>query len=652
MFTIMKWPDDSSTEHYATSWVLAKNMTSNDNGQILVNDKPVEVTEDAKIIYDGKTYDPNNSKDDLSTLRSLGFVDMVIKSETDVIAWDPNYDVPVGVVWYISALRHLRDKNTKEDLNNDIWLPVDPAINKNSFKNEFFSTKLEISEPSILNMDYVPGKSITLTLPEPKSNVTYLNTFIVIKDTAGKTILTKIINIKDNKNQITIDSTKDNVDFDNYDVITIKLWHVANHSTISPEYKETFLLKQVYFNIEGRKNDIDPYSVNELAVITKSTTSVEVINAVVEDSGEKVLANCAIVDGKYIKIPNNVLEFNDAYTVALDLLITYDNGKKDTIKYYVPITTRIYSEEKTVIDKDYMYKNVLNVINNYDYEKAVFTIDKDISINSEEFFTYLTPMFDKENKDISFYIFGRNNNIFSRFKSKILDVDTESTIRLLDKNIGYLTTFEKDNNVNKMLIDIFKYDSYEDELTIINKNNPDLLNNHPVMRKVIELSKGYYLAGISSSNAKVLNIYAFDPALNKLTLVTSKTFANNIEDISFVEWGEDLGLIYVKSENEIRFQIFSSITSNILESMAIPTEYRNQIVVLERLKNGNIIGFKLQTSDKPLDYFIIDINTQEIKQFTNSYKGNGTLVNINNLINGNIILYLAEDNNITIYEYE
>lgn len=650
MFTIMKWPDDSDAKHYATTWVLAEEMTRDKNGHILVNNKEVTVTKDGKLNYDGKTYDPNNNKDDLTSLRNLGFVDTLVKDKNSLIAWDPNYDVPVGVVWYISALRHLEDADG--DLGNDIWLPVDPAINKNSFKNEFFTTKLEIETPYISDFVYVPGEKIELTLPTPKTNVTYFNTAIVVKDGKNETILTKMVNLADSQNKITISSQKDDIDFDNYEAITIKLWNIANHSTVSREYQETFLLKQIYFNVVGRKKDLDPYSTNELNLVTKSYTSVEVVDAELMNGPESMLAKCPVIDKETIQVPNNIMSFAQAYTVKLDLLLTYKNGKKDNLEYFVPITTKAYKEEKTPIVKNYEYKNILTNVLKYDDTNTSYTASKDIPINSEEFYTYLTPVFDKENKCVSFYIFGRKHNSFSRFKSKVISLDEPLTIRLLTRKTGYITNAETQNKKQHLILRRFGYNGYSDEIKIENKIITNLYNNNPTMRKIIELGRGYYLAGVSTDDNTTINIYNYMPAKDELTLVAQKKLDNPVEDLSFVEWGENMGLIYIKSDKEIRFYTFTSNTLEIVESITIPSDFRNQNVILERLKNGNIIGFKTLTSDKPLDYFVIDIYTQDVKIYSSNYKGDGELKSIVSLKNGDIVSYLVEGDDVNIYRYE
>ena len=651
MFTIMKWPNDNNAQHYATTWVLAKNLTRNSEGHLLLNNKEITVTDDGKLNYDGKIYDPNNNKDDLDKLRDLGFIDVLVKSKDNLIAWDPNYDVPVGVVWYISALRHLKDSDG--DLGNDIWLPVDPAINKSSFKNEFFATKLEIETPYITDFVYVPGEKIELTLPTPKTNVTYLNTLLVLKDGKNATILTKLVNLTDSKNKITISAQDDGIDFDKYEMVTIKLWHLANHSTLSQEYTETFLLKRVYFNIEGRKNDLDPYSTNEINLVRKTTTSVEIIDAKLMNGPTSTLANCEVLNRETVVIPNNIMSFGQAYTIKLDLLITYDNGKKDNLVYSVPITTKPYKEEKAQIEKDYEYKNILKQVLQYDDNNTNFTVNKDLPINSEEFFTYLTPLFDKENKELSFYIFGRGHNAFSRFKHNVINLNEPLTIRLLTRGTGYITNAEEQSDKKQhMILRRFQYNSYEDIVDIKNKTITNLYNNQPTMRKIIELGKGYYLAGVDTNDNTTINVYNYLPSNDELTLVAHKKLDNPIEDISFVEWGNNMGLIYVKSEKEIRFYTFTVNTLEIIESITIPTDFRNQVLILERLKNGNIIGFKTLTNDKPLDYFVIDIYTQDLKIYSNDYKGNGMLTNIVKLKNGDIVNYLVEDNKVTLYIYE
>jgi len=636
MFTINKWPDDSNIEHYATTWILAEKMSKDSDKNLLIDGKQVSITEDDKL----KVGDDIIEENDTDKMKQYGIKAFVIKSEKFLNAWDVGFDVPVSAIWFVSALRHLRDEDG-EDIDNDKWVGPTPTISEKSFKNEFFATKLYMQAPYISEFNYTPGDKIELVIPKPKSNVFYLGTILEVRDDQKELILTKVYNLEETDYKIEI--TNDDIELDKYNVLHFKLMHVGNHSTLSSPYEETFMLKKVFFNVVGRKKNLEPLDTNELVITKTTTTSVEVESAYLLSGDKKeVIAPCEVLDKEVVRIPKNVMYFNSNYVVKLNLKITYQNGKEEKLEYYVPIATRAYKEEKLTIVKDYYYKNSLEEVRKYDYENTSYRLSKDKIFNTEEFFTYLIPLPNKKEEDTSLFIFGREEQSFTTFKTGFLDIYDNLTIRLLTRRTGYFQTIKD----GKLTLNSFSYDSYSDEITLQNETNTNLINKFNYLRKVIEINGGYYVAGINANDNKTLEIYKYNPVLNEFVKVAERTFDFEIEDISFVEQGYLHGLIYCKGSDVIRFYTFTSTTNDIIDSIAIPTAFRNTELYLEQLLNGNIIGIKYNNSNKPLDYFIIDIENSELKIYENNdYKGNGKFIHFAKLKNGDIVGTLLEKDN-------
>ena len=633
MFTINKWPSDSDISHYATTWILAEKISKDSNKNLLIDNNIVTITDDDKL----KVGSDIIEEGDTGKMNKYGIKAFAVKSTKFVNAWEVGFDIPVSTIWFVSALRHLKDQDDN-DISNDKWVGPTPSISDKSFKNEFFATKLYMQEPYISKFNYTPGDKIEIDLPKPKSNVFYLGTVLEILDENKDIILTKIYNIEKSEYKITI--TNDDIDLDKYNLLTFKLMHIGNHSTLSSAYKESFLLKEVFFNIVGRKKDLEPIDTNELVVKKTTTTAVEVNSAVLLSGDKKeTLGTCEVIDKEIIRIPKNILNFKSHYVVKLELKIIYDNGETKTLEYFVPITTRDYKKEKISIIDDYYYENKFEEIKEYNYEEAPYRLSVDHLFNTEEFFTYLIPLPNKKEEDTSLFIFGREEQSLTAFKSGFLDMYQDTTLRLLTRDIGYIQTI----NENKLVLKSYDYDSYTDKATIKNTINTNLVNKFNYLRKVIEINGGYYVAGVNADNNKVIDVYKYSPVTNDFAQVASRTFDFEIEDISFVEQGYLQGLIYCKGKDVVRFYAFTATTNDIIDSIVLPTAFRNTELYLEQLLNGNIIGFKYNTSNKPLDYFVIDIKSNELTSYENSsYKGNGKLVNFTKLKNGNIITTLVE----------
>jgi len=643
MFTINRWPDDSNVDHFATTWILAEKLSKDKNKNLIIDNKIVTITDNNKIKIGNTILTEDN-------MANFGIKAYVIKSKKYLNAWDTGFDVPVSAIWYVAALRHLKDEDGDE-IDNDRWVGPTPTISEKSFKNEFFASKLYIQPPYIKEFNYTPGDKLELVLPKPKSNVFYLGTILEIRDENKKVILTKIYNIEKTNNVITI--TNDDVELDNYNILHFKLMHVGNHSTLSSPYEETFMLKKVFFNINGRRKDLEPLDVNEIVLVKTSPTSVTIEKAELLSGDKKeVITPCEVVDKEIVRIPNNVMNFNSSYVVRLKLKIVYQNDKEEVIDYYVPITTRSFKQEKTNIIEDYFYKNTLEEVRKYVYEDSVYRLSKDKLFNTEEFFTYLIPLPNKKEKDTSLFIFGRDEHSFSAFKTGFLKDYENITIRLLTKDIGYIQT----TNNGKLELKSFDYNSYNDACVIKHNLTFNLVNKFNYLRKVTELNNAYYVAGVSANDNKTIEVYKYNPISNTTVKVASRTIDFKIEDISFVEQGYSNGLIYCKGKDVIRFYLYVSTTNDIVDSLPIPSAFKNSELYLEQLLNGDIIGIKYNNDNKPLDYFIIDVKENKIKIYeNNSYKGNGKFIHFAKLKNGDIVATLLEEGNkkntIRLYKY-
>ena len=151
LMTIPEWPKNNTLTHVSTTWVLSKDL----EGTIIE--------------------------------------DTVIEDTVNLNAWNVDKVIPTQEVWYVKALRHLKDENGNY-INNTKWIGPKPIINDNSNVKDYLAPDFYVETPYIKTLAYVPSTGITFELIPFESNVGYKNTAITITDyETGNVIYTDII---------------------------------------------------------------------------------------------------------------------------------------------------------------------------------------------------------------------------------------------------------------------------------------------------------------------------------------------------------------------------------------------------------------------------------------------------------------------------
>ena len=610
IFNIPKWPDDSNVTHYATTWKLCKDTDC------------VTVEEE------------------------------VDKSSDFLLAWENDVIIPTGEIWYIKALRHLKDEDGN-DINNTNWIGPKPVFNEESNVNDYLAPKFKIDTPYIDDLVYVPGESLKITLTPYNGNVGYEKTVIAIVNSKNEYILTKFFDIRKSENSITI--TTDDLDFNNENKITIIIAHTGLHSVISPVYKETLSLKKVYFNIVGNTIKLDPSTPNKLTIKSTSNIGVTLTSAKVFTMGDVFIEDCTVSNNSLI-LPTD-LEYKESYKIKL--LLTYINsaGNTDTIDYTVVVSTMGMIEEQ-VINENITYSYIISKFAEVDKDGPYDLINTDLAFNTEEFSTNLIPLVEKDSNYLSFYILDKVEKIYAKAFDTNITINSDFTIRLLNSNIGFIQKVDIDNK--KVILDLFYYDSIRDTISVQKTFEIVTPHIHPGDLNVVsEVADDYYVTVLNKDDDKQIDVYELvfyidttnNVFVTELNLKQSLTMVESATSVSSTNLGVDKILIVPNSSNEIKTYVYSINDNTIVSSLVIPSDFRNKDLYLTTLRNGDIKATKRKDADKPLDYFYLDISKNTFKVKKLLYNGGSSISNITTLRNGYLLNGIILDNTKEIWVF-
>ena len=591
IFNIPEWPADSKLTHYATTWVLTKDI---DGSQV---------------------------EDELDD------------STTNLNIWEIDKLIPTGEIWYVKALRKLKDSDGN-DINNDTWIGPKPVFNEKSNANEHLTPALYVSDPFIKDIAYVPGDKLTIEITEPKTNVAYIGTVVTLFNDAGKLVYEKTINFNDVNGLITIDNN--DIDFSSIYKLGITLINVASHSTISKVVKDAYYLKKIFYTIDGNRTNLDANEPNNFKVNSTSEIGISVTKAEVLSIDNDVLIELKSSDN-IIAIPPE-LKLNSSYKLKIYMTYVDNNGNNQDITDTIYITT-MGQNEKFVYDSSYKYKN--EVIKVSDVSDNVDNISDGMG-NTEEFYTFVTPI-KMSNGNCEMTVIDKTNNKLVKLKDGTSCVDGDYTIRLVTQSEGYIQSMDSDSKQLKLTN--FTYDPFKDIITLGTTITTDIVSDTPVSRKVMEMADGLYLIGVNKDNDKQIDFYTLDLKSMVLTLKQSYTNDVSLTDISVCELSDTEVLILPKGDSAYRTIVYSINDNYATKGLSLPKDFKNKDIISFRLRNDIIVIFKLADSSDKLNFLMYDKEKYKITSKSVFYNGAGILEHFISTKSGKIFLLVNNKDN-------
>jgi len=594
IYNIPKWPDDSDLKHTATTWVLAR-------------DKDFENVEEE-----------------------------VDESEDYLIAWEVDKIIPTGDVWFIKALRKLEDSDGN-DVGNDKWIGPKPVISHMSNLNDYLAPRFYISTPYISDIEYKDSDYLKIKLNPYKTNVGYKSTLLNIEDVMGEVLFTKFYNMDDDENEIKI--SNDELDFSELDDIQISIIHCGTRSTTSRPVVEVINLRNSYFKLVGNTKNLDPTYNNIISLKSTTDNDISIKKAVLKNRAGDEIEDCVISDND-VTISKG-LDFNKEFLLYLTVdYIDGDGNTQTTYPIYV-LTTR--DDDEVMFTNSYReYVKDFSKVKDIPADDAKVKYDVSINFNTEELFTYSTPIPDKDTNKISLFGLDKNEYAFSKHLENVIDKDSDFFIRLITKTKGIIQT--SDNG--EVVITPFTFDPYVDGFVLKDDIKPGLKSDANFINRLSQQPNGVFIMGINKDDDKKLLVKELN--MDDLSISDKLEFdlPDSCTDVAISALDDVLVLIAPKGENVDRFFIYSATDNYINSSVNIPDDFVNKNLLMNRLYNGDVIMFKHNDSDNALDYAIYyskDNSTEVISTDTGS--DTKAVTNLIALKNGNVLTLVYNDEN-------
>jgi len=594
LLTIPKWPSAGGLVQYATTWKLTRDLQGSQVELLLTEDT----------------------------------VNLLALENTTVI--------PTGSIWYISALRHLKD-SAGNIVSNTKWIGPKPIINDNSNVSDHLAPEFIISKPYIKNLNYNPGTGLDCTLIPVEGNVGYKNTLVTITDRGKRTLLNKVVDLTTSQS---FSISNNEVNFALHNTIQITIINIGNHSTISSPYVETINLKDVYYRVIGNTTNLDPKTLNTLVFENSTTVPVTVVGAEVLNLNGVLIDTCTVVNSN-VTLPL-ILEFGDSYNVSTTL--SYKDSSNNVITFNESIYVTIRNNDEEIpVDSNFKYKNDIIKVKEIPLTSTDNKIDTTHLFNSEEFFTNLTPV-PSSSGDIDLFIFDKETNLFNTAKSAFYNINTNFSIRLFTKTNGVVQV----QNGTSLELRFFKYDSYKDIITIIHTVTLPIIGLHPEVNKISFVGGKFYLTGVSTIDSKNIVIYEVTMGTGGVAIVHTETTTTPLTDVSVAPYKSDS--LIITPFNGTRLKVYNVATKSFKDSLAIPSNFISKAQFSAMLNNGNIFNIRISEILGVLDFFIIDIYNNNIITKSIPYNSGGSIRNMIKLKNGSILLTTANSTKKMIFE--
>jgi len=260
IFNIPEWDQDSGLTHYATTWVITSDSTGNN------------------IVY------------------------QLDKSTTNLLGLDLNLEIPVGEVYYIKAMRYLKDSNGNDIVYNK-WIGPTKLINDLSNQNDVLISKTYINTPYLIDSKVTVDKGLSLTIAPYSGDVPLKGTQIVIESLLGKEVYSHLYD-NTTLNMVIPNSI---YNFTTVEGFIIKIIHIGDLSTVSPVYKEKHSYIGDLYTIIGNLSEISPDTNTTLEVLFNKDIYTKLNSAVVKLLDDTVITNGDIVNNLITKI---VIKYN------------------------------------------------------------------------------------------------------------------------------------------------------------------------------------------------------------------------------------------------------------------------------------------------------------------------------------------------------
>jgi len=563
------------------------------------------------------------------------------ESETFLDTWEVNLAIPTGEVYYVRAKRHFKDSEGNV-VENDIWLGPEPLIEASEIKIEPLKPSVYVEDPYVEFVSLDAENGLKLRALEPKDGIGVVSVDWTIK-ADGKTVYSIMDKTED---PFVLIVSNDVYNFTAAEEIEVLVRYNGKLGVSSRLYKDKIELTKRLFHLDV---DLSNFPLNEntlVNIISDSDIGVTVYSPVlITTLDNKVIAEAQVLDGNKLDIPASYLKPNTSYKISIPVSYVdpVENVKRSTeVVFYIKTAK---ASEAFTINPDYEYKNRFVRVGLVDPKD--FDI-KPIPQHTEQPITGTIPMLDYNGRIDLKLLTGLENGFGLSSIKKLFDYDSEA-IKFEFLPYNRLLVFRKPIDKDPVM-ELYEFDPYKDELKAIKTNVI-----FPQAMSIIERNPTFILDdkfgfGIVNEGSLELNVIDKDGNIETVKTLTLPG-VEGLRNVTLSQFDYDTLMIVPEGGTvPTRSIVYDFNKDDLFLGPVIPEDFRNKPLTNNRLINGNIIYFKLDTPD---DFMVYNRKTHSFDITLNDLTTENNWIGSIKLKSGRLLKYLIDsDGKINFYLYE
>jgi len=533
-----------------------------------------------------------------------------VKSEDNINTLLFNLVIPPDTIYYITALRHLKDSDGNE-LEYDNVLGPNPILPKNT-DTSLIANDLIIDTPYIVNINIDSDNGMDVILNTPTQSSLHDKTCLIISDIYDNELYSIITDTPETTINIPIAM----YNFTTQTAVIVEAIFISDLGIISKVGKRYYSYSELMYNLVGNYNKLNPNVINKFIFekangnVTLNKATLLDMNGIVIDQREidSVITPALTIVNNIIELNTFILEYDKGYYIRLNISYLDSNGNNVTTDRDHYLTT----QEKTnqnYFNKKFHYDNEITLTN----DSTNMITDASVLITEQNIYGKILTV---NNNNIVIYKYDRFNNNYTLLKTTTTTINGNMfKIKFISKN--KLIVAYNDNGV--LNVNVYSYNNYTDNITLINSHTNLGDENSIYSNNFILINNKLYIFMKTDSDTtitiKYINI--LNNTINDYGTI-SFPVSLNITNINVSLINKDTVLILPTADNAVFTYMYNFTFNTITKALSIPDDFKNKQLIGHTLINNSVLYTKYNDNENSNDYLIIDT----INASSNSYKFN------------------------------
>ena len=569
----------------------------------------------------------------------LNIIDSKTTEDVDLNLYQSNYNVPLGVKYFLRAKRYF---NNNTDTG---WLDtIEIVTNRNEYSRMMLRESIEIDQPILyVNIDEYRDENLSFKVKSSAyraNNSEHLYSHWVVTDYQDNLLFSSL---NDDVNLLSIDIPK-NINIEDRNNLKIMCVHVSVEGIESKPGVYLLNLEDYNFEIVTDLSNVSPLLDIEIKIAAIDNSKpmlidkIEIVNVVTK---EVVLT--PMIVGDKIKVPWYILKIGtvlDIYIYGRDLRASYNT-------YIKRLTVSKYMKDN--------YNPEIEYIRTYtDYRKDVDLIIPNFV--TSEFIVNDNLLVPIKGSD-KVHLIASSGNVL-RNTGKIAKgmslLNTNNIYTYLKRFNGYMVLVDTLDTYGKPMFMVYRYNVHSDDFTLIHsKIRNDEFIPLGKTNAILQISTEKFMYIPVGSN-KLMEYDIIENEINELGEIPLQNFTNGfiirINSDKYMISGGDGYVTTRYSVKEKKFENFISLDNREFIGTEVKTYElmnRDTIVMKTSVDGLNTEAFYYSYKDEKFIYISKPLPTKIDTVFI--LAANGNLI-LSNYVDKDLITDIEEHNNYRVFE--